>query len=83
MVRVLTSQIRSAIVHYVMNGRAGRIVTPPNGIITRSKLEKNLLPVDQDDFGKENNSGYSVQTYGERQYLTPNGVTGCDSNNLA
>ena len=79
---VLTSRIPSTIVHYVVNRRTGGIVTPPNGIITRSKLEKNLLPVDQDNFGKENNNGYSVQAYGERQYWTPNGVTGCVPHNL-
>jgi hypothetical protein len=69
---LLPSRIPNVIVHYVMNGRAGRIVAPPNDNITRSKLEKNLLPVNQDDFGKENNSGYIGQAYGERQYWTPN-----------
>jgi hypothetical protein len=41
----------------MMNVRTGRIASPLNGVITRSKLEKNLLSVNQDRFGKENNSG--------------------------
>ena len=65
-----------------MNERVGGIVTPPHGIITRLKLEKNLLPVDQDNFGKENNNRYSVQVYAERQYWTLNSVTECALHHL-
>ena len=80
---VLPLRMLSAIIHYVMNGRVRRIATPPNGLITRSKLEKNLFPVDQNNLKKENNSGYSIQAYEKRQYWIPNGISGYISHHLA
>ena len=69
------------VLHYILDGRAGKMTLPSNGLVLARKLRENLLPPDE----KENDSPqkeYTSEAYGSAQYWAPAGVIGFAKHHL-
>ena len=64
----------SAVIHYTLDGRAGKRSLPSNGLILVRKLRENLLPGDGDENACVQKE-YVAETYGVVQYWAPVGVS--------
>ena len=72
-----------SVIYYVLDGRAGKMTVPPNGLLIASKLRRNCLPANGDKNEGHVPRNYVNGTYGSNQCWIPSGVSLYPSNHLA
>ena len=74
------------VLHYILNGRAGKITRPKITTVSREEMVSNLQPLTYEDTSaaikRRRKRIYFADEYGAVQYWTPAGITGYAANHL-
>ena len=80
---VRSCDTQSTVLHYILDGRAGKMEATSNGLFMLRKLRNNLLPVDGNENVVAGTKNYVPALYGSSQCCILASCTVCPSNYLS